>query len=41
MAARMRAEAHVGGPGHPPAPDELAAQAVQPDETGGTDPRDK
>jgi cytochrome c oxidase subunit I len=41
MAARMRAEAHIGGNGHPPAPTELAAHAVQPAETGGTDPRDK
>ncbi|MGH3935289.1 MAG: aa3-type cytochrome oxidase subunit I [Pseudonocardiaceae bacterium] len=41
MAARMRAEAHIGGSGHPPAPSEIAAQVVQPDETGGTDPRDK
>ncbi|HEV7453560.1 MAG TPA: cytochrome c oxidase subunit I [Pseudonocardiaceae bacterium] len=41
MADRMRAEAHVGGNGHPPAPSEIATQAVQPDETGGTDPRDK
>ncbi|MGB7795551.1 MAG: cytochrome c oxidase subunit I [Pseudonocardiaceae bacterium] len=41
MAARMQAEAHIGSSGHPPAPEEIAAQAVQPDETGGTDPPDK
>jgi hypothetical protein len=41
MAARMRTEAHIGGNGHPPAPSEVAAPAVQPDDTGGGDPRDK
>ncbi|MGH3910542.1 MAG: aa3-type cytochrome oxidase subunit I [Pseudonocardiaceae bacterium] len=41
MADRMRAEAHVGGNGHQAAPSEIAAQATQPDESGGTDPRDK
>ncbi|MFY9809472.1 MAG: cbb3-type cytochrome c oxidase subunit I, partial [Pseudonocardiaceae bacterium] len=41
MAARLRTEAHIGGNGHPPAPSEIAAHAVQPDETGGDDPRDK
>ncbi len=41
MADRMRAEAHVGGNGHPAAPSEIAAHAAQPDEPGDTDPRDK
>ncbi|MGH4022659.1 MAG: cytochrome c oxidase subunit I, partial [Pseudonocardiaceae bacterium] len=41
MAERMRIEAHVGGSDHPPAPEEVAAHAAQPDETSGSDPRDK
>ncbi|HEX2291350.1 MAG TPA: cbb3-type cytochrome c oxidase subunit I, partial [Pseudonocardiaceae bacterium] len=41
MAVRMRAEAHIGGTGHPTAPDEIAAQAVQRGDTGSTNPRDK
>ncbi|MGQ0776071.1 MAG: aa3-type cytochrome oxidase subunit I [Pseudonocardiales bacterium] len=41
MSERMRAESEVGGHGHPPAPSELAAQSVQPDESGGADPRNK
>jgi cytochrome c oxidase subunit 1 len=40
MADRMRAEAHVGGE-HSPTPSEIAAHGVQPDETGGGDPRGK
>ncbi|MQA16467.1 MAG: cytochrome c oxidase subunit I [Pseudonocardiaceae bacterium] len=41
MAERIRLEAHVGGQGHPPGPDEIAAHAVGGDETGGHDPRTK
>ncbi|MGH3872660.1 MAG: aa3-type cytochrome oxidase subunit I [Pseudonocardiaceae bacterium] len=40
MSERMRAEAEIGK-GHPPAPSQIAAQAVQRGETGGADPRDK
>jgi cytochrome c oxidase subunit 1 len=40
MSERMRAEAEVGG-GHSPAPSQHAAHAIQPDETGGADPRAK
>jgi cytochrome c oxidase subunit 1 len=38
MAERIRGEAHVGGGGHPTAPSELAAEAVQ---QNGGDPRQK
>jgi cytochrome c oxidase subunit 1 len=38
MSERIRGEAHVGGRGHPPAPSELAAGAVQ---RNGVDPRQK
>ncbi len=38
MAERIRGEAHVGGRGHPTAPSELVAQAVQ---QNGADPREK
>ncbi|MGH3548812.1 MAG: aa3-type cytochrome oxidase subunit I [Pseudonocardiaceae bacterium] len=41
MAARMRAEAHVGDR-HPPAPSEIAADTVQQDKTDdGVDPRNE
>ncbi|MGH3985621.1 MAG: cytochrome ubiquinol oxidase subunit I, partial [Pseudonocardiaceae bacterium] len=41
MAARMRAEAQIGGSGHPAAPSEQAAQALEQGDTGTTDPREK
>ena len=41
MAGRMRIEAHVGGNGHPAAPSEKVAQAVEQDDTGDSDPRHK
>jgi cytochrome c oxidase subunit I len=41
MADRMRTEAHIGGSGHPAAPEEVMAQAVEQGDTGDTDPRHK
>jgi cytochrome c oxidase subunit 1 len=41
MAERMRTEAHIGGSGHPAAPEEVMAQAVEQGDTGSTDPREK
>ncbi|MDP8928415.1 MAG: cytochrome c oxidase subunit I [Actinomycetota bacterium] len=38
---RIREEAHVGGPGHPPAPEEVAAEATAEPQTGDRDPREK
>jgi cytochrome c oxidase subunit 1 len=41
MSDRIRHEAHIGGPGHPAAPSEQAAFAVEQGDTGFSDPRDK
>jgi cytochrome c oxidase subunit 1 len=41
MVERSRAEAHVGGKGHPTAPSEAVAQAVEDQPSGGDDPRSK
>jgi len=41
LVERVRSEAHVGGKGHPTAPSEVAAQAVEDRPSGGDDPRSK